>query len=95
MTNPEFDDYRMSLIYYFGQLCHSMCNKVKLGMDYSNDFYNLILADGYIDIMNEYVLVVEGGDDTNFYNQDEMYDLSQKFNIILDLNYELNFYLTI
>jgi hypothetical protein len=95
MTQAEFDDYRMSLLYYFGENCWNMVKKIEYGMDYYNDFYGLILCRGWIKIMNEYVLVVQGtSPDRNFYTQQQMYELSQKLNIYLNLNYDLNFYLT-
>jgi len=94
MTQTEFDDFRVNLMWYYADLVNKMVDKCQIGTpdkEIDNDVEILSLLEGYIDIMFEYTLFYSNEEDTNFFTIEEMQTILLKINDLLNTNFEISF----
>ena len=98
MTVDELDEYRLNLLWQYGDIAHKMANKMNLNTYWRGDMFLLSVLGGYIDIMLEYTLQTEsdydsGDGNINFLTVEDMLDVQFRINSILSTDFNYDFIL--
>ena len=96
MTSNQFEEYRLTLLWYTSDLTWQMCNKIKSGINWKNDAFKIFVLNKYIDIMLEHTLQTESdyeNSNINFLSNDGMLLIQFKINELLNTDFNYDFYL--
>lgn len=102
MTYQDFDNFRLTLLTASGNLTLKMSQKIANDVRdddnntlYRKDFYTIYILNRYIDILLEYNPPLAPAVDTNFFTRDEMLEIQRRINGILNMDWTLDFILTV
>jgi hypothetical protein len=101
VTKEQFDNYRLVLLWYSGDLTHKMCQKMSIDKrvegnvpEWKQDFYLIYTLNRYIDVFMEFNPLVEGAANTNFFSLEDMKFFEFKINSILTTDFNYDYILT-
>lgn len=97
MLNAEFEEFRLTVMWYSSQLTNELQQKLQLGQDTKPLLFKTYVLNRYLDIFLEYKLQTEADylvENTNFFTVEDMIEIQNRLNDLIDTDFNYDWLLT-